>query len=1070
MERVHAWTSANLDRVSDLSVVVLILTLCMIHSVTWGDYGLIIAGCGYAYLLRWRGDYRTELEEAFLRTARRMIPFKINPHLNDDPWFQDTSVASQILTITNAVNIIHTVLQGRIETSKLLLVFTILLSSCFMLAKTPLEKRNVARFFLRASLGVHAVSLLHRPAAQAHIKRFLVMRTLSIVILFDSILEGMIQLLSLSWIVALNNHDYSTVMGACMALVTLIVPVAVVPIRGIIAGPMLKRLTLLFPANNGTAKTSRDFQIHFWIHMVISVIPLMFIVTCFGMTPASSIMLKNINLAIGSVFFARGVYLVGKGFAQRTTLLTRVFSVQDAESADRQVSTSFDSVGSSPLVRMDRYVVFNICWTLSVCSILLISGSSSWIRDPKFGSLVMGSTCLLFALRARASFQGLILVHAIISLLFAKDWPWMSVAMAASRMPIALADEIDIPNCITCMFVLSSSIFQLCHYGHYDVLNCLVGSYLACAFGMVQKHFSQYLAQRLVIAELDSDSFFQHAVKQKLAAIVNSVNAAAVLSAKSSSSVSPYGIGWSTTTGGGIGASGGRAPGTSLAKAAQTIWEEDEDEVLDADDDPDELTLRLERRDTVSDNETDGEEEGEEEEEALSGASLNRLFKSVVFEAHLRHQDCHFLNIVRSLKIGRGLIWKSESRYLDEVFSQFANEMHLLFIPIANQFSAEEDGASSSYQSIIKALNSPSSSTCSTMSSRWNPMRSSTCSDASTASVDSSALQLRLRWELVELVVSRLAEISNASKDRRKAQRQQVQYEVTVSGAGSTQTRSGNGGGGDDRAQGAVKRSMLNLVLTMECSTAMTERSFASSMSAHMEFFMEALQLGHIAFFRSDDHKRIRITFHTESFIEEDPAAASEGSVHHHHQQQQQHQQHHMSLPPPLVIGQPPSHHLGLMRHGGRRRPKIVSKRDSDLCPLPSHLVFAILDDVQLVRRILLNLLLKFCEASMDSYSTGNNHEEATAFPEEVMQRNPDVVIIDQNLSYQGSEDIFGLDIAKQLRSLGFKGCIVLYSADNAGLFESETVIDGFLEKGVHRNGSLRPALASAWAKRMKRS
>jgi len=112
----------------------------------------------------------------------------------------------------------------------------------------------------------------------------------------------------------------------------------------------------------------------------------------------------------------------------------------------------------------------------------------------------------------------------------------------------------------------------------------------------------------------------------------------------------------------------------------------------------------------------------------------------------------------------------------------------------------------------------------------------------------------------------------------------------------------------------------------------------------------------------------------------------------------------------------------------------------------PRNLTLALVDDSVLVRKSLQQIFKKRIDSSQFSFVTGNSYEEALAFPSELINKQVDIAIFDENLEYDEAV-LKGTSLAVLAREKGFHGCSILHSA-NAGLAASlNSAFDGFVEK-----------------------
>jgi hypothetical protein len=117
---------------------------------------------------------------------------------------------------------------------------------------------------------------------------------------------------------------------------------------------------------------------------------------------------------------------------------------------------------------------------------------------------------------------------------------------------------------------------------------------------------------------------------------------------------------------------------------------------------------------------------------------------------------------------------------------------------------------------------------------------------------------------------------------------------------------------------------------------------------------------------------------------------------------------------------------------------------------VPKHLVFAVLDDSNLVRKSLSHMFKRHLHASPLSFVRGETQEEASFFPHELEPRNVDIAIFDENLEYS-SEMLNGSALATQARARGFTRCAILHSANLQLAKNLDPAFNGFVEKTLSR-------------------
>jgi hypothetical protein len=130
---------------------------------------------------------------------------------------------------------------------------------------------------------------------------------------------------------------------------------------------------------------------------------------------------------------------------------------------------------------------------------------------------------------------------------------------------------------------------------------------------------------------------------------------------------------------------------------------------------------------------------------------------------------------------------------------------------------------------------------------------------------------------------------------------------------------------------------------------------------------------------------------------------------------------------------------------------------------LPSNLTVAAIDDSSLVRKSLTHLIVKHLHASQDAMLiTGATEMQAQQFPNDLIERNVDIAIFDENLDYDTERVIKGTDLAVQARELGFSKCCILHSANNSLANDLHSAFDGFVEKTSSKDRFVRE-VARIW-------
>ena len=136
------------------------------------------------------------------------------------------------------------------------------------------------------------------------------------------------------------------------------------------------------------------------------------------------------------------------------------------------------------------------------------------------------------------------------------------------------------------------------------------------------------------------------------------------------------------------------------------------------------------------------------------------------------------------------------------------------------------------------------------------------------------------------------------------------------------------------------------------------------------------------------------------------------------------------------------------------RRVSPVIDETEPACILPSNLVFAVLDDSTMIRVNLKITLMKTFGASPASVFQGETESQANEFVPLCTQLQPDICILDENLDYTatGGSLILGSSVAEDLRTAGYRGLIVLHSANELLRDTVDySIIDGFILKGANR-------------------
>jgi hypothetical protein len=143
--------------------------------------------------------------------------------------------------------------------------------------------------------------------------------------------------------------------------------------------------------------------------------------------------------------------------------------------------------------------------------------------------------------------------------------------------------------------------------------------------------------------------------------------------------------------------------------------------------------------------------------------------------------------------------------------------------------------------------------------------------------------------------------------------------------------------------------------------------------------------------------------------------------------------------------------------------PKIqCNVKDGDLHAL-AKLKVAVIDDNVLVRNNLLRALVAYVPRA-NLLIRGQTEAECNAFAGELVERGVDLAIIDLHLDVTDEVSISGIDIAKQAKAIGFKGCMVIRSSDilMADLLRKGAPVHAAVDKTSDTRNLLRKLLA-AW-------
>jgi hypothetical protein len=129
----------------------------------------------------------------------------------------------------------------------------------------------------------------------------------------------------------------------------------------------------------------------------------------------------------------------------------------------------------------------------------------------------------------------------------------------------------------------------------------------------------------------------------------------------------------------------------------------------------------------------------------------------------------------------------------------------------------------------------------------------------------------------------------------------------------------------------------------------------------------------------------------------------------------------------------------------------VVSQQPTRSPPpvFPSGLTFGVLDDSLLSRKALMKVILGHLDGSPRSVQMGMTAREVGLFIEHVVANEFDVVLLDHHLNYESGE-VLGTDVAQTLRERGFRGKIVLHTADSH--VEVGAEVDAVMEKTLSRH------------------
>ena len=151
-------------------------------------------------------------------------------------------------------------------------------------------------------------------------------------------------------------------------------------------------------------------------------------------------------------------------------------------------------------------------------------------------------------------------------------------------------------------------------------------------------------------------------------------------------------------------------------------------------------------------------------------------------------------------------------------------------------------------------------------------------------------------------------------------------------------------------------------------------------------------------------------------------------------------------------------------RNGDSRRGTELPPPHNETLDLPSGLIFVCCDDDYLPRIFAENVLLPTAHADeAASHVLGETYEEVMSVPDLVMEladhhgHEKVFGIFDQNLTNYDEGALYGTALCRQLRQRGFRGCLVIQSANDESAAEREYLAagaDGCLGK-VLRGGPM---------------
>jgi uncharacterized membrane protein YGL010W len=131
---------------------------------------------------------------------------------------------------------------------------------------------------------------------------------------------------------------------------------------------------------------------------------------------------------------------------------------------------------------------------------------------------------------------------------------------------------------------------------------------------------------------------------------------------------------------------------------------------------------------------------------------------------------------------------------------------------------------------------------------------------------------------------------------------------------------------------------------------------------------------------------------------------------------------------------------------------------------LPPNLKYAVLDDSFVSRKAVMHVIRTYLNGSNESMERGACLQDVFAFVDIVVAYSYDVCILDQHMDFEGEQDeVLGTNVALMLRVRGYRGKIVLHSADTSFANNLPDGVDAWFEKTASRE-VLAKSLAKVWA------